>query len=114
MTGSLWEVTWPGRELELTEPLREFLGRSEVLVERMTKNGLREFDARGPVLSAEATPDRLRLLIRHEVPLVRPDDVLKALTVVAPQWSLPTGLLVNRLAQGTLVEGELRDPLADA
>lgn len=113
LTGSLWEITWPGQQLDLTEPLAAFLARDEVAVERMTKNGMREFDARGPVLRAEGTADRLELLIRHEVPLVRPDDVLKALAVVAPQWSLPAGVLVNRLAQGTLVDGELRDPLAE-
>ena len=51
-----------------------------VLVERMTKKGLREFDCRAPVLDIQAAAHgdgtRLELLLRHTVPSVRPDDVL--------------------------------------
>ena len=93
-----------------------FLAVDEVLVERMTKKGLREFDARGAVLSimasgAEGEPARLDLVLRHGVPAVRPDDVLTALNAVSgtPMGEAP---LMTRLAQGPLEEsGSIGDPL---
>ena len=66
-----------------------FLASDEVLVERMTKKGLREFDARGAVLSLSAGASTERegaafdLVLRHGVPAVRPDDVLGALSAVS-------------------------------
>ena len=51
---------------------------------RMTKNGLREFDARGAVVSLEVAETGLTMTLAHGVPLVRPDDVLNGLTRVWP------------------------------
>ncbi|MEZ5115770.1 MAG: TIGR03936 family radical SAM-associated protein [Candidatus Nanopelagicales bacterium] len=120
----------PGRAAEAAQAL---LAVDEVEVERLTKNGRRRFDARGPVLllealEVEADPARaadvaagstagdcaiLRLVVRHVTPSVRPDDVLAALRQVA-DLAPPVPPLVTRLAQGPLAADgrSVGDPLA--
>ncbi|GAA4374916.1 TIGR03936 family radical SAM-associated protein [Nocardioides caricicola] len=83
-----------------------FLETDAVLVERMTKKGLREFDCRAAVVSLSATPRdgggaRLDLVLRHAVPAVRFDDVLSGLTSVAG-LEIAGAPLLTRLAQGPL------------
>jgi radical SAM-linked protein len=93
-----------------------FLDTREVLVERMTKKGMRRFDCRAAVVSLTAGPregrSRLDLVLRHVEPAVRPDDVLSGL---AAMGELPAGgaTLLTRLAQGPLDETtrEVGDPL---
>ena len=92
-----------------------FLGREEVLVERMTKKGLRQFDCRAAVVRLDVAPRdeaaRLDLVLRHGVPSVRPDDVL---TGLRESSGLDTGRapLLTRVAQGPLAaDGTVGDPL---
>ena len=93
-----------------------FLATDSVLVQRMTKKGLREFDCRAAVVSLTAAPHgngvRLDLVLRHGVPAVRPDDVLAGLAAVSGMESAGAPLL-TRLAQGPLdtATGEVGDPL---
>ena len=98
-----------------------------MLVERLTKNGVRSFDARGPVLAAEVRDPAdatdagenappcaiLDMVVRHVTPSVRPDDVLSALRRVA-DLAPPVPPLVTRLAQGPLDAATctVGDPLA--
>ncbi|MBA3524826.1 MAG: DUF2344 domain-containing protein [Geodermatophilaceae bacterium] len=50
---SLWRVALPGvDDATLTAAVAEFLGRAEVMVERMAKNGKRPVDARAAVVRA--------------------------------------------------------------
>lgn len=105
---------------ELEAAVRSFLDAGEVAVERMTKKGLRTFDARGAVVDlavvvpGDATGQvALDLLLRHGVPAVRPDDVLAGLVALAGlTWPVPP--LATRLAQGPFDEatGTVGDPLA--
>ena len=91
-----------------------FLAESEVLVERMTKKGLRTFDCRAAVIALEVTPEGgLDLLLEHAVPAVRPDDVLTGLREVGG-LDVPKTVLLTRRAQGTLRPGDhpVGDPLA--
>lgn len=123
LQASEWLIMLPGVEqAEAQAATDAFLGSTEVMVERMTKSGVRRFDARPAVLrlaadlgeSAESTPCAiLRLVVRHETPAVRPDDVLTALHVVA-SLTPPVPPKVTRLAQGPLVQesGAVADPLA--
>lgn len=86
------------------------LALDELTVERMTKNGLRTFDVRSAVISLEVAGDgTLRLRSLHQTPLVRPDDVLKALHQLDEQ--VPTQALLTRLVQGPLRDGQIGDPL---
>jgi radical SAM-linked protein len=109
------------------ETIGAFMSAAEVEVERLTKKGLRRFDARSAVCACEVWArelDRrgmdetavpcviLRMVVRHTTPAVRPDDVLAGLRQVA-DFAPPSPPLVTRLAQGPLntVTGELTDPL---
>ena len=94
---------------------------AEVPVQRLTKQGWRTFDARGPVvrIEAEERPSGvdevpcaiLDLVIRQVTPSVRPDDVLSGLRVVVG-LEPPVPPRATRLAQGTLTpQGEITDPL---
>ena len=111
LQASDWEVRLAGLEPGvLAAAVAELMGRDEVTVERMTKRGLRSFDVRAAIVSLEATDDatlRLRSLI--ETPLVRPDDVVAALRTIDER--VPTEMLLNRLSQGPLADGEIGDPL---
>ena len=94
-----------------------FLATETVLVERMTKKGLREFDCRAAVVSLSAAPreeggTRLDLVLRHAVPAVRFDDVLTGLSTVAG-LQISGAPLLTRVAQGPLdaATGSIGDPL---
>ena len=117
---SAWRIELPGvAPAELAAALAAFLAADRVEVERLTKNGRRQLDARAPVVSASASAAPaedgcaiLELVVRQVTPAVRPDDVLAALRAVA-------GLVpavpprATRLAQGRLDDGgRFADPLA--
>ncbi len=123
MHASAWRIELPGVSPAAAEAAVEaFLARDEIGVERLTKNGRRLVDARGPVLrmavsgasgeSAAGIRAILDLVVRQVTPTVRPDDVIGALRDVA--GLAPTGPPVAaRLAQGPLDDaGEIGDPLA--
>jgi hypothetical protein len=92
-----------------------------VLVERMTKKGLRSFDCRGAVVTlttavAEATEGEcaiLEMVLRHGTPTVRPDDVLAGLRFISG-LEAAAAPFHERLAQGPLdtETGTVGDPLA--
>ena len=132
LVASVYEVALPGVEPDVAAAaVAAFLDRPEVVVERLTKNGVRSFDARAAVVSAVTVgPDGetsiassvtvgdapcaiLRLVVRHVTPAVRPDDVLAGLRQVAA-LEPPSPPAVVRLAQGPLDEtaGTVGDPLA--
>ena len=119
LEASRWRVVLPGVEAAAAErAVAGFLALSEALVERLTDKGVRRLDARAAVVTLdvlEATdPDCgpraatgvqdcaiLRMVVRHTVPAVRPDDVLTALREqygLVPSWPPIT----TRLAQGSL------------
>lgn len=102
------------------EAVERLLAAPEVIVERMTKKGLRSFDARGAVVRAEVLGEDverpgcaiLQVVLRHGTPSVRPDDVLAALRETSGLDA--SAALQQRLAQGPLVDvdGTVGDPLA--
>jgi radical SAM-linked protein len=113
LTGSHWSVRLPRADpVEVAAALATFLGSDVVEVQRMTKNGLRTFDARGCVVSATPTAAGFDLVLAHETPLVRPDDVLAGLVVVRPTLGLPDPPVLTRLGQGVLDRetGAVADP----
>jgi radical SAM-linked protein len=122
LEASVWRVELPGvapRDAE--RAVTALLAADEVLVDRMTKNGRRTFDARGAVIVAECAAETdaaddcaiLTLVVRHGTPSVRPDDVLSALRCVADLVP-PKPPRVTRLAQGPLDEAgtSVVDPFA--
>lgn len=121
LQGSRWHIELPevSREAALAS-VETFLARDEVLVERMTKRGLRTFDCRAAVITLRVD-DRagsegcaiLDLVVRHDIPSVRPDDVISGLRTLCglPIEKAP---LATRSDQGPLDEqtGVVGDPLA--
>jgi radical SAM-linked protein len=123
LEGSRWRIDLVvGREAA-ADAVARFLAADEALVERMTKKGMRQFDARAAVVSLAMVEEdgagpaaaggrtTLDVVLRHGTPAVRPDDVLRGLATVA---GLDTGEapLMTRLAQGPLLaDGEVGDPL---
>jgi radical SAM-linked protein len=128
--GSLWRIELPGVQTgELRAAVDAFLARDNVAVERLTRDGRRIVDARGPIVridlpTAAAPPADvtstgtadvraiMEMVVRQATPAVRPDDVVAALHDVA--GLAPTGPpRVTRLAQGPVDgDGRVGDPLA--
>ena len=121
---SWWRLEFPAATgattLGLQAAVAAFLGEQSVLVERLTKDGKRSLDARGPVVSAvvsevetahEPRHAILDMVVRQVTPTVRPDDVLTALKSVAG-FALSQPPRATRLAQGPVDEsGSVGDPL---
>lgn len=119
LEASLWEMEICAPAPEVMGAVGELLSATEVLVERMTKSGMRVFDARSAVLQMESVPQGLvtapaehqmppecvilNAVVRHITPSVRPDDVLTALKQVGNLVPLKP-VRVTRLAQGPLNE----------
>jgi radical SAM-linked protein len=132
LTASEWQVILPGLTPDSVAPaVQRFLALEHVPVERLTNKGMRRMDARSAVVTLDvhrvdgpagfpegleglvppgtSTATALRMIVRHTVPAVRPDDVLTALrevSGVAP--SVPP--LMTRLAQGSLGESGVVAP----
>jgi radical SAM-linked protein len=119
---SHWRIELPGVSSEdLRHAVVAFEAAAEVPVQRLTKQGWRTFDARGPVarIGAVEPPSRvddlpcaiLDVVIRQVTPSVRPDDVLSGLRVMVG-LEPPVPPRATRLAQGMLTaQGEISDPL---
>jgi hypothetical protein len=119
LTASEWQIALPGLPADDVVPVvQKFLALTEAPVERLTSKGMRRMDARAAVVSLDVLGDAsaddrlpgewspgcaLRMIVRHTVPSVRPDDVLNALRDVSDVF--PAGQpLMTRLAQGSLGE----------
>jgi len=103
LTGSRWRAELVGVSGDDQQAaVTRFLAEPEVRVARMTKNGLREFDARGAVVDLEPAEEGLTMTLAHGVPLVRPDDVLTGLSRVWPGFAPREVPVLTRLTQGTL------------
>jgi radical SAM-linked protein len=109
LTASEWQIALPGLPPDNVVPVvRKFLALTEAPVERLTSKGVRRMDARAAVVSLEVFDDTsagsaLRMVVRHTVPSVRPDDVLNALRDVSDVFPAEQPLM-TRLAQGSLGE----------
>jgi radical SAM-linked protein len=115
LTGSVWTVDWPtadGPALSLAA--QTLLAREQYTVERMTKNGMRSFDVRAALVGLRVDGSTLRLVLEHGVPLVRADDVVRAVVGIDPTVGVSTDAVLTRQAQGPLDRdtGEVADPLA--
>jgi radical SAM-linked protein len=120
LQASRWAIDVAAPIAAAEAAVETFLAADEVPVERMTKKGLRSFDARGAVVAMTATEHgagaRLDLVLRHVEPAVRPDDIVSGLKKVGglqvgPEYGgVP---LLTRLAQGPFDEATatIGDPL---
>ncbi|MFB9909290.1 TIGR03936 family radical SAM-associated protein [Allokutzneria oryzae] len=146
-----WRIELPGVDPdELGRAVELLLAAPEVIVQKLTKDGRKDIDARAAIVSAEVlasaealaptgteaasaevvrevevTTTRvgdgaggvrrcgiLSTVVRQTQPVVRPDDVLSALRVVA-DLQPPVPAKATRMAQGRLDDGgALTDPFA--
>ncbi len=110
LEASHWQVVLPGvAPVDAERAVTAFLAHGSLEVERLTAKGTRRVDARAAVITMQA--DRraahpqaagnaiLRMVVRHVVPAVRPDDILAALRQVTP-LAPSSPPVVTRLAQG--------------
>ncbi len=122
LEASVWQFIFADVTVEtLQRAVDELLACERVEVDRMTKGGVKKFDVRAPLRSAEVSigPTNgaacaiLRVVAQHGTPSVRPDDVLAALRQVADLVP-PVPVQVTRLAQGQLAADArtVSDPLA--
>jgi radical SAM-linked protein len=141
LEASVWRTRVPDLSPDQArEAVEQFLDRDQVLVERMTKKGMRTFDCRAAVVALAVTPGPaagptpgatsgpaarpiaggadgecaiLEMVLRHGTPTVRPDDVLAGLRAISG-LEAAAAPLHERLAQGPLdtVTGTVGDPLA--
>jgi radical SAM-linked protein len=121
LLASHWRIDLPDTPAEhATAAVAAFLDADQILVERMTKKGVRRFDCRAAVVSIRVAEDRgpagecaiLEMVLRHGTPSVRPDDILAGLREIAG-LQVGSAALFARLAQGPLDEqaGTVGDPL---
>lgn len=120
ITAAQWHVELPGVDPDaLHEAVLELLGRTDLTVERVTKDGRRTVNVRGALVSARVRPEVvaggraiLDVVVRQVTPAIRPDDILAALRIVAGLAPDAPAVAV-RVAQGPLDEkGTVSDPLA--
>ncbi len=118
LEASVWHVeVFDVADEDLDRAVLALLAAPEVEVTRMTKQGLRTFDARHALIGLERDSAVgyaiLRLVVRHTTPTVRPDDILQALVSVGSlQTRIPPR--VTRQSQGPLTfdARDVSDPLA--
>lgn len=112
LTGSRWRMEWGVADpAVLDQAVAAFLAADSVPVERMTKHGMRSFDARAAAVELRVVQGGLELVSRHLIPLVRPDDVVQGLVHLTPRLAIPPGVLLTRLEHGLLGEDGIGDPL---
>ncbi len=122
LEASAWTIALPGTDVDdLRRAVEAFLATDVVEVERMMKRGLRTFDVREAVVSLEAGSSGdsaapcaiLTLVVRHQNPSVRPDDVLAGLRSRGG-LEVDGTPVATRSAQGPLdtETGTVGDPLA--
>jgi radical SAM-linked protein len=120
LQASHWRLDVPGDPDEVAAEVAAFLARESVVVQRMTKKGLRDLDARAAVVSlavGEAAGGTVvvDLVLRHLEPAVRPDDVLRGMASLSGREAGGVPVL-TRLSQGPLDDetGTVGDPLRRA
>jgi radical SAM-linked protein len=118
MHASVWRLELAADPAAAAAAVARLLAAESVLVDRLTKDGLRSLDARAPIVSAQVSADAdndtraiLELVVRQVTPTVRPDDVLTALRAVAG-FAPSQPPRATRLAQGPVDDaGLVTDPL---
>lgn len=114
LTASRWHIEVAGiPRAVLDEAVALLLNTPQVSVERLTKTGMRSFEVRSAILRLEVLDDRtIELVSIHQVPLVRPDDVVQALARVNPAFVPAQPALFTRKEQGSWDGRAMLDPFA--
>lgn len=113
LTASCWRLDVPGvTAADAEQAVAALLARPEHAVERMTKTGMRSFDVRAAILRLRVLGEGLiELVSAIGAPLVRPDDVVTALTELSPGFRPSRPPVFTRLAQGSYDGTSVVDPV---
>jgi radical SAM-linked protein len=101
---SLWHVDWQIPAGVLSEAVTQFLAAESVEISRKTKDGERRQEIRPQVLEMTVENGQIEMLVAHTVPLVRPQDVLKALQSFVPSLAFFPEPRFTRLEQVLLAD----------
>lgn len=113
LSASRWRAELPGADSAVVgAAVAAFLARDELVIQRPTKNGVREVEIRAAIHEMDATETGFELVSAIGEPTVRPDDVMSALRALEPSLSEVQGLF-SRLEQGTWDGSRIVDPLAE-
>lgn len=112
LEASCWQLDFAAEDADdVRTAVVTLLARDVATVTRMTKRGEREFDVRSAIAALTVDGPRCTMTLRHLTPLVRPDDVVTALTAYGDLHPARPPQ-VTRLSQGPLQEdGAIGDPL---
>ena len=113
LTASCWRLDVPGVTAAGAEQaVQTLLAEPHHAVERMTKSGLRSFDVRAAILRLRVEGESLLELVSAiGTPLVRPDDVVTALTAVSPGFRPTRPPVFTRRGQGQFDGSTVVDPV---
>ncbi|MEA5118302.1 MAG: TIGR03936 family radical SAM-associated protein [Propionicimonas sp.] len=116
LQASCWRLQVPGVDVDTSRrAVAALLTEPRFEVERMTKTGLRTFDVRAAILRLETVGEGLLELVSAiGTPLVRPDDVVQALTAVDDQFRPVDPPVFTRTAQGRFDGRTVVDPVPAA
>jgi radical SAM-linked protein len=101
LQASRWRLEFP---IDVTAEVAAFEAAASVEVERITKAGRRQIDVRALCSDLVLDGQVLEVTVTHAEPTPRPAEVVKALGVA------DVTVLATRLAQGELVDGDVRLP----
>ncbi|HEX2857936.1 MAG TPA: TIGR03936 family radical SAM-associated protein [Propionibacteriaceae bacterium] len=112
LTASEWLVDLGPVDADaLGAAIESLLAADEATTTRMTKSGPRTFDVRGAIERLEVSgPNELAMVLRHLVPLVRPDDVVAVLRRLDARLATDRPVLLTRTSQGRLLDGRIEHP----
>ncbi len=126
LEASLWQLEIRGvSEEHVTAALNRLEATPDVAVERVTKSGVKQVEVGSAMLESAVTTAEsvagsepcaiLQVVVRHDTPAVRPEDVLTALVEYA-DLDEPVSSVFTRLAQGPLMGNPVAvgDPFSEA
>ena len=114
LEASAWQLSYAADTdvAALRSAVQTLLDTPQVEVTRMMKAGPKTFDMRAALVDAQVRDEaQLAIVVRHQAPSVRPDDVARALESLAG-FRTTRPPVATRLAQGPLEGTAIGDPLA--
>lgn len=116
LLASCWRLEVPGVDADTAAlAVAALLAKPRFEVQRMTKTGMRAFDVRAAILRLQVLGEgRLEVVSVIGTPLVRPDDVVQALTAVEDGFRPSLPPVFTRTAQGRFSDGIVVDPVPAA
>jgi radical SAM-linked protein len=112
---SVWDLDYPNVPAgTLADAADRLLAADEVLVGRDRKGEITEVDLRPAIVTLRSGPGRIRAVLTHTEPPMRPQEVHLALEGAVTTPTLPDPALVTRVAQGHLIDDGVAEAISGA